>query len=84
MWGVPTVEIQKKVESADIFYPEGMPVVTRDIIGQLLKRKWQKRLTIDGMMEHPFFHKRYVSLLTLPIYCETFCFSRFSHPYPIQ
>jgi len=56
MWGVPTVEIQKKVEDADIYYPEGMPSVTKDIIGELLKRKWQKRMTIDEMMEHPFFH----------------------------
>ena len=62
MWGVPTVEIQKKVEGVDILYPEGMPEVTRDIIGQLLKRKWQKRLTIEGMMEHPFFHTKYVNM----------------------
>lgn len=61
MWGVPTTEIQKKVEDADIYYPEGMPSTTQSIIGQLLKRKWQNRMTIEELMEHPFFQTEYAN-----------------------
>jgi serine/threonine protein kinase len=58
LWGEPTCEIKTKVLGSDVFYPEGMSDEIKDILTQLLRKKWRKRMSLDELMAHQFFSKR--------------------------
>ncbi|PVF99336.1 kinase-like protein [Serendipita vermifera] len=55
LWGEPTCEIKPKVLKSEVFYPEGMSNEIKDVLEQLLRKKWRKRMSLDDLMAHPFF-----------------------------